>query len=286
MERFVRIRIGVLLALSLGAVFIWLPVIEAQNISQSHLQVRFLDVGQGDAIHVVTPDGFEALIDGGLTTQVLRELAAGQSFFDRSIDIVVATHPDADHISGLVDVLERYAVDWIIQTDNQHDTPATAAWAKQVQTEGAQIITAQAGQILRLGASTTLRFFAPTGDTTNWPSNSASIIIKVSYGNIDFLLTGDAPISVEDFVVGRYGSALQSEVLKLGHHGSKGSSGELFLDTVQPDFAVVSAGKDNRYGHPHQEVLKRVSDRDVEIVGTAEVGTITFVTDGVNVWQK
>lgn len=286
MEHFVRIRIGVFLVLGIGVVLVWLPVLGVQSARSSYLQVRFLDVGQGDAIHIVTPDGYEALIDGGLTTQVLRELASGQSLLDRSIDVVIATHPDADHIGGLVDVLERYQVDWIIQTDNQHETPVTAAFANQLKTEGAQVVTAQAGQVLQLGASTTLRFFSPTGDSTNWPSNAASIIMQISYGDIDFLLTGDAPSSIEDYIVGAYGAALQSEVLKLGHHGSKTSTSELFLNTVQPDFAVVSAGKDNRYGHPHQEVVERVSDKGVEIVSTAEVGTVIFMTNGDKIWQK
>ena len=251
-----------------------------------YLSVRFLDVGQGDAIHIQTPDGYELLIDGGATSLVLRALADGRSFFDSTIDVVLATHPDSDHVGGLVDVLARYQVATIIQTNNKSDSTAAAAYESSAINEQAKIVLAQAGQIIQLGASTTVRILAPSGDTTQWRSNAASIIVQVSYGEIDFLLTGDAPLETEEYLVGRWGKSLESEVLKLGHHGSKTSSSGLFLDTVQPDFAVVSAERNSRYGHPHAEVIERVMQRNIQIASTAQAGTIEFVTDGVTVWQK
>jgi competence protein ComEC len=251
-----------------------------------YLSVRFLDVGQGDAIHIQTPDGYELLIDGGPTSLVLRELADGRSFFDSTIDLVLATHPDSDHIGGLVDVLARYQVATIIQTNNINDTPAAAAYDDSVVNERAQMVQAQTGQIIQLGASTTVRILSPSGDTALWRSNAASIIVQVSYGEIDFLLTGDAPLETEEYLVGLYAQSLQSEVLKLGHHGSKTSSSGVFLDTVQPDFAVVSAELNGRYGHPHAEVIERVTQRNIQITSTAQAGTIEFLTDGVTVWQK
>ena len=251
-----------------------------------YLSVRFLDVGQGDAIHIQTPDGYEMLIDGGPTALVLRELASGRSFFDATIDVVLATHSDSDHIGGLVDVLARYQVATILQTNNKSDSPAAAAFAAAAVSEGAEIVLAQAGQIIELGASTTVRILAPTGDTALWRSNAASIIVQVSYGEIDFLLTGDAPVETEDYIVQTYGERIESEVLKLGHHGSKTSSSGLFLDAVQPEYAVVSAERNSRYGHPHAEVTDRVAARNIQLLSTAEVGTIEFVTDGTTVWQE
>lgn len=252
----------------------------------SNLEVRFLDVGQGDAIHIVTPDGFEILVDGGATAAVLQKLAAGRSFFDHSIDMLIASHPDSDHIGGLVDVLNRYDVQWVYETNNINQTPASEAFEKAVVAEGAERVVVQAGEVIRVGASTTIEFFAPIGDTSAWPSNNASIIMRVTYGEINFLLTGDAPKAVEENAVRNFGSALESEVLKLGHHGSDTSTSPIFLEAVKPNFAVVSAGKDNRYGHPHRDVLERVKENEIEIISTAEEGTITFVTDGVNLWQK
>jgi competence protein ComEC len=254
--------------------------------SPQNLSVRFLDVGQGDAIHVQTPDGYEMLIDGGPTALVLRELSKGRSFFDATIDVVLATHPDSDHIGGLVDVLQRYQVATIVQTNNINDTPAAAAYDGAVTDEEANIVLAQAGQVIQLGASTTVRILAPAGDTTLWRSNAASIIVQVSFGAIDFLLTGDAPLETEEYLVGLYQAQMQSEVLKLGHHGSKTSTSGLFLDAVQPDFAVVSAELNGRYGHPHAAVVERVLEREIELVSTAQVGTIEFVTDGISVWQQ
>jgi competence protein ComEC len=251
-----------------------------------YLSVRFLDVGQGDAIHIQTPDGYELLIDGGATSLVLRELASGRSFFDSTIDVVLATHPDSDHIGGLVDVLARYQVATIIQTNTLNDTPAAAAYADSVTNERAQVVLAQTGQIIQLGASTTVRVLSPTGDTTRWRSNAASIIVQVSYGKIDFLLTGDAPLETEAYITQIFGESLQSEVLKLGHHGSKTSSSGAFLDVVQPDFAVVSAERNGRYGHPHAEVVGRVVERKIQLLSTAEEGTIEFLTDGKSVWQN
>jgi len=254
--------------------------------SQSqYLSVRFLDVGQGDAIHIQTPDGYELLIDGGPTATVLREFARGRSFFDSTIDVVLATHPDSDHVGGLVDVFERYQVATVVQTNNIHDTPAAGAYTDSVLDEEAEIVLAQAGQVIQLGASTTVRVLAPDGDTSLWRSNAASIIVQESYGEIDFLLTGDAPLETEAYLVEVYGDIIQSEVLKLGHHGSQTSTSGLFLDTVQPDVAVVSAERNGRYGHPHAEVVERVAERNIQLVSTAETGTIEFLTDGVTVWQ-
>lgn len=256
------------------------------NPSAEYLSVRFLDVGQGDAIHIQTPDGYELLIDGGPTASVLRALAEGRSFFDTQLDVVLATHPDADHIGGLVDVLQRYQVATIVQTSNINDTPASSAYNYAVKQEQAQIVQAQAGQIIQLGASTTVRILAPSGDPTQWRSNAASIVVQVSYGAIDFLLSGDAPLETEEYLVALYGDSLRSEVLKLGHHGSKTSSSAIFLDTVQPDYAVVSAELNGRYGHPHAQVIERVQERDIQIASTAQAGTIEFLTDGRQVWQK
>lgn len=274
-------RIIVLLCLVSLIFFLLIP---NQNQPSNFLLVSFLDVGQGDAIYIKTPDGFEVLIDGGATNQVLRELAARKSFFDKDIDLVVATHADADHIGGLVDVLSRYEIDNILVSQNSHDTSITKSFDSAVEIEGAVVHVAQAGQQIKLGASTTLKIFSPMGDSSNWPSNSTSIVLQVIYGETEFMLTGDAPSGVEDYLVKTNGGYLESDVLKLGHHGSKTSSSELFLDTVNPGLAIVSAGIDNRYGHPHQEVISMVEARNIEILSTAIVGSIDLLSDGQKVW--
>lgn len=265
-----------------------MPIISVAGATQEGtvLTVRFLDVGQGDAIHVMTPDGHELLIDGGPSAAVLREFSSGRSFFDTYVDVVIATHPDTDHVAGLVDVLKRYEVGMIVETAVEHDAVAAVAFDDTADTYGVRRVIAQAGQTIQLGASTTVRILSPYGDTSNWENNAASVVVQIVYGDIEFMLTGDASSGIEEYLVGVHGELLESEVLKLGHHGSKTSSSELFLERVQPAYAVVSAGIDNRYGHPHPEVLARVENVDSKIVSTAALGTIVFETDGSTVWMK
>jgi competence protein ComEC len=250
------------------------------------LTVAFLDVGQGDAIFVETPDGVQMLIDGGKDSSVLRQLPKMMSFFDRKIDVVVATHPDSDHVSGLVDVLDRYKVQNVLRTENRNDTAPSTAFDKAVEVERGVVKYARAGQQLVLGASTTALIHSPSGDTTNWESNTASVVLQLRYGEVEFMLTGDAPSSIEDYLVKVKGEELESEVLKLGHHGSRTSTSPDFLEVVSPQFAVVSAGKDNRYGHPHQEVIELLLSQKVETLNTAEVGNIVFKSDGKTVWRE
>jgi competence protein ComEC len=285
-ERLVQVRIVVLGLLGSLALLVWLPVISVAGVSAEMLTVRFLDVGQGDAIHIMTPDGYEILIDGGPSVAVLREFAHGRSFFDKYIDVVIATHPDTDHVAGLVDIFKRYEVGMIIETAVEHDAPAARAYRDAAGAEGARRILAQAGQIIQLGASTTVRILSPRGDTSKWENNAASIVLQVVYGDIEFMLTGDATSGIEEYLVKVYGEQLESEVLKLGHHGSKTSSSEVFLEAVRPLYAVVSAGADNRYGHPHQDVVARASSAGARLVSTAEQGTIIFESDGRSVWLK
>jgi competence protein ComEC len=226
------------------------------------------------------------LIDGGPDGTVLRRLATELPWFDRTLDIVLGTHPDKDHIGGLVDVLKRFKVGQIITTENTGETMVASTFQKGLVQEGSTLIMARAGQVYQLGASTTLTIFAPAGNPEMLESNTASIVAKLSYGEIDFMLTGDAPSNIEDYLVKTYGDQLASEVLKLGHHGSKTSTSELFLDTVKPQYAVASVGRDNSYGHPHSSVVEAVATRNINLVSTAEVGNITFVSNGREVWLK
>lgn len=248
------------------------------------LTVAFLDVGQGDAIYIETPDGVQVLIDGGPDSGVVRELAKQLPFYDRDLDVVLATHSDKDHIGGLIDVLARYEVETLVRTKNKNDTEVAKLFDELVASEGAEVFVAQAGQQLQLGASTTLLILSPEGDPSLWESNTASIVAQLQYGDSTFMLTGDAPVNIEEYIAKSYGSLIESDVLKLGHHGSRTSTGAIFLDTVLPKFAVVSAGKDNSYGHPHREVVESLEGRDIQIVETAKEGSVVFKSDGKTIW--
>ena len=252
---------------------------------EKYLTVVFLDVGQGDSIFIETPDGVQMLIDGGPDNSVLRSLAKQMPVGDRDLDVVLATHSDKDHVGGLVDVLSRYEVEHVVTTNNKNDTTVAEAFVTQSLQENSANHTANFGQQLALGASTSLLILSPAGDVTGWESNTASIVAQLRYGDIEFMLTGDVPSSIEGYLVGTQGKNLASEVLKLGHHGSRTSSSGEFLDAVQPKYAIVSAGKDNSYGHPHREVVERVQTRNVKMLNTAEEGSIVFKSDGKRVWM-
>lgn len=281
-----RQRTLVLVVVCVTALSAWLtPLLSAASATQSYLTVTFLNIGQGDAILVETPDGIQLLIDGGPDAKVLGELAATLPWFDRTLDMVLGTHPDKDHIGGLVDVLTHYSVQTIITTENTGETMTAANFRKALTQEGAEVVMARAGQVYQLGASTTLTIFSPASDPSMLESNTASIVAQLRYGDIEFMLTGDAPSSIERYLVATYGDQLQSEVLKLGHHGSKNSSSNEFLATVNPRYAVVSAGKNNTYGHPSPEAVARVTDHNIPIVSTIDEGRITFASDGTTVWE-
>ena len=254
------------------------------NSGDGLLTVAFLDVGQGDAIFIETPDGVQMLIDGGPDGAVLRELGKQMTVSDRDLDVVLATHSDKDHIGGLVDVLERYEVENIVTTNNQNDTTVAQVFSEGVVNEKANTYLANYGQQLALGASTSVLILSPAGDVSSWESNTASIVTQLRYGEVEFMLTGDASASIEEYLAKTYGVVLESEVLKLGHHGSRTSSADSFLNMVKPNYAVVSAGKDNSYSHPHSEVVDKVKSRKIEMLNTADAGTIVFKSDGKRVW--
>lgn len=254
------------------------------------LKVTFLDVGQGDATFIESPTGMQVLIDGGKGKVVLPALSHEMSFFDRDIDMVVATHPDQDHIGGLVAVLDRYRVHTILMTENKSETPAYEALKDAIQHEGAEVIFARQGQVYDLGTgqagSSTLTILFPDLDTSALESNTASIVSRLTYGSSEYVFTGDSPQSIEEYLVGLFGTQLQSDVLKLGHHGSRTSSSESFLSTIAPTYALISAGKNNSYGHPHKEVIDLLKSQHIPYKNTADEGSIHSVSDGQSVWFR
>lgn len=240
------------------------------------LIVAYLNVGQGDAIYIETPSGIQILIDAGPDRSVLRELGDIMPFHDRSIDVVIATHPDRDHIGGFPDILKRYDVSLFIEPG----VASTIGEYAFIQDDAVQKLIVDRPLQITLGGrgeEVVLNILFPDRDVSGLEKNAASIIVQLVYGEHTFLFTGDSPKSIEKYLVSKYGSALESDVLKLGHHGSKTSSSELFIKTVDPEYAIVSAGADNRYGHPHQEVLDTLLG--IEINRTSE-GTIIFKSDG------
>jgi competence protein ComEC len=274
--------LGVLAFLAIVA---WLAL---RQLPDGRLHVYFLDVGQGDAILVQTPDGRQILIDGGPNpTALLSELGAVLPFWDRSLDLVVLTHPDGDHLTGLLAVLDRYQVGRVLDTSQTDAAPLAAAWRARLAKEHIPRTTALRGMRIPLGDAmlTVLHPSSKLLTGTASDENNNSIVLRIDYGPTSLLLTGDAESEAEADMI-RAGLPLQADVLKIGHHGSNGSTSAPFLVAVTPSEAVIQVGADNSFGHPAREVLKRLMDARAEILRTDTNGRIEAVSDGRTLSMK
>lgn len=264
---------------------IWSAVARVDR--QGVLTVAFLNVGQGDAMYIEAPNGNQMLIDGGNPSgAVLRELGRVMPFWDRSLDVVLSTHPDQDHVGGLPSVLSRMKVSRVVTTENTSATGASGEFEKIIKEKRLERILARAGGKIILDEGVVFEILFPNKSTAGWETNLGSIVARLTYGEVSFLFTGDAPQSVEQYLVGTQGGLLKTNVLKLGHHGSRTSSAEVFLSAVDPEYAVVSAGKDNKYGHPHKEVTDLLAELQIPHINTADQGRIVFETEGTSLWIK
>ena len=236
---------------------------------RDYFDITFLDIGQGDATYIEFPDGTQLLVDCAKDGMILEALGRVLPFYDTSIDILLLTHDDLDHYGGCSDVLKKYEVDRIVT--NGMLTKKDAQWQSFLSTMKAE----QAGTLTIAGvqsmdiANTTVQFLYPDrpldalgripGIKKDTGSNNASVIIKLTYGDMDVLLTGDAEQELEQYLLrASPTSSWDVEVYKAGHHGSAGSSIQPFVDAITPLHTVFSSGEGNRYGHPSLRVIKRV----------------------------
>ena len=261
----------------------WLAVYDLNK--PQLLEVNFFDVGQGEAIFIETPSRHQILIDGGPSSLILEKLAESLPFWDRTIDLIILTHPEHDHLAGLIEVLKRYKVENILWTGIVRDTSEYDEWVKLIKNEGAKIKIAQASQRINLSTYEVNRHIDILYPFENLEgqefenSNNTSIVAKLIFGENSFLFTGDAYQSVEKKLVSR-GWGLNSDVLKVGHHGSKTSTSEEFIKQVSPEIAVISVGKDNPYQHPHQETLDTLEKYGIKILRTDKEGDIKIISNG------
>lgn len=250
------------------------------------LHVAFLDVGQGDAIYIQTPSGRQVLVDGGKRATVLNDrLGEWIPFWDRHLDVVVATHPDDDHTAGLVDVFGRYRVDLLLTNGTEEGASATySAVLEAAEREGVEVRGAVAGEALAVADGVRLEIVHP-GEVLEGHDNDNSVSMRLVYGDFTLLLTGDAEEPAEREMA-TSGRPLQALVFKAGHHGSRTSSNRFFLAAVRPQILVVSTGEGNGAGHPHPEVLQRAAEVGAAVLRTDELGTIEVITDGERMWWE
>ncbi len=256
----------------------------AATIPDNNLRVSFLDVGQGDAI-LIQKGNQQVLVDGGPSPQAIcLGLGKKMPFWDRTIELVILTHPSADHATGLVEVLNRYRVREVLYPTLAFESGIYVEWLRLIEEKGVKSTLAQAGQQLNLGDGVIIEVLSPqspplSGTDSDVDNNAA--ILRLSLGEVSFLLTADMMREAEFELL--YNRAnLKSTVLKVAHHGSDTSTTPEFLAVANPQLAVISVGADNDYGHPSDEVLKRLEERlgSENIYRTDEDGTIEFITDG------
>ena len=270
--------VALALLLALASTLVWLA---ATSPTTERLSVTVLDVGQGDAILIATPSGNRALIDGGPNEAVLKSaLGRHLSFHDRRIDLVALTHPQSDHAGGLPAVLDDYDVDTVLQTPREAESGVAREWQSLLEDTDTDVIEAVRGQSINLGDGVRIEVIHPNASTSG-SLNDASLVLRLTHGGFSMLLTGDLGPTGEA-VVERSGAHLDSTVLKVAHHGSRTSTSAEFLAAVDSSVAVISVGKDNRFGHPAPETLERLGD--IQSFRTDQDGDITISTDGTNVW--
>jgi competence protein ComEC len=252
------------------------------NTFSDRFRIIVFDVGQGSSALIETPRGTQVLIDTGISGAALPELGDSMDFFDRTIDALVLTHFDSDHIGGALEILSRYNIRsvYVPYLPDETDPEIALQIIESAKQNNTQIIDVDAGDSMLIDDAV-IEFLWPyeNVDDETHSSNDTSIVLRVTYNNATALFPGDASKVIEDIIVETYGDVIDSDMLLLGHHGSDTSTSARFIETVTPDVAIVSAGRGNSYGHPHQSVVATVSSAGIPIVSTAIDGNIIFVAE-------
>ena len=259
----------------------------AASIPDDELSISFLDVGQGDAI-LIQQGSQQVLIDGGASPRSISlELGRQMPFWDRTIELVILTHPDQDHLAGLIEVLKRYRVEKVLDPNLDSGTPLYEEWQGLVAEKELERITARAGQQIALGEATLTVLHPPEAllKDTDEDIDNNGVVLCLKDGNVSFMLAADIRREAELHLITRR-AALKSTVLKVAHHGSDTSTSQEFLSAVDPQIAVLSVGADNKFGHPSDEVVDRLENKlgQGNVYRTDHHGTIQFTTDGERLW--
>lgn len=281
MRRLIHILVGS----ALCGVIVLLTALH--SLGDGLLHVYFLNIGQGDAALIRTPDQEYMLIDGGPDDTVLRELAAVMPFYERRIDVIVLSHPHADHIDGLIEVLERYKVGAVMITGVSYGYAGYERFLELVEEKGVEVVFVNGDVDFRLG-SVVLDIVFPFDSLAGKEFenvNNSSLSLRVLYGERSFYFSGDLEVEGEEKLVSS-GLDVRSDVFKAGHHGSRTSSSEPLLDLVQPQWAVISCGVDNQFSHPHPETITHFQERGITIYRTDLDGRVELVSDGREAWFR
>ncbi|MEK5070233.1 MBL fold metallo-hydrolase [Sporosarcina sp. FSL K6-1508] len=270
MKKYLSIIMAFILAISL------LPASIA-NAAPKELKVHFLDVGQGDSILIQAPNGKNMLVDGGTKAYGSKVVSFLKSKGVKKLDYVVATHPDADHIGGLIAVLNAFPVTNFVDSGNAHTTQTYAEMLTLIDKKNIKFIIPKELDKLALDPNMIIRVLHADENASD--TNDASIVLKATYNKVSFLLMGDADTAIEDKIKSKYD--VKATVLKNGHHGSDTASSAGFISNVKPAVAILSYGKNNSYGHPNLSVESRLKNVGAKVYKTPLDCDITVTTNGV-----
>lgn len=244
------------------------------------LTISFIDVGQGDSILIKTPGDKYIMVDSGSTNEKDKLYDYINKIGTNSFEVIVATHPHEDHIGNLDNIIDDYKVNAVYMPRASTNTKAFEKLLNSIKQEGLKIKSIEAG-VEFVVDDVKFEFLAPNSDSYE-DMNNYSGVLKVSYGENSFLLTGDAEKLSEGEIL-ENGFDLEANVIKIGHHGSSSSSSEKFIEEVNPEYAIISCGKGNDYNHPHRETTSLLNSLKIKTLRTDLNGTITFSSDGVEI---
>lgn len=260
---------------------IFLFYLDWQN-SHKVLTFAMLDVGQGDSLFIESPTGTQILFDAGGARKLTGPLMRIMSPLDRTIDAIVITNPDSDHIGGFIDIIKDYKIGAVFSSGTLNDSKTFQNLKEEIKRQNIPDILAKKGMRLHIGDGAFIDILFPDRDVSSWTTNDGSIVARLVYGKTSIMLTGDATKKTEKIILSEnLPSQIKSNILKVGHHGSRTSSSLDFIKAVSPTFALISDGKNNKYGHPHQETLNILTQFGVEILRTDLLGTIVFKCDRI-----
>ncbi|HRH24858.1 MAG TPA: MBL fold metallo-hydrolase [Candidatus Paceibacterota bacterium] len=285
-KKFARLGLLLLVSILVAIALILMTLVPKQN---KMTKVFMFDVGQGDSFFIETKSGKQMLIDGGKDATVLSELTKAMPWWDKSIDIVLATHPDMDHIGGLDDVLKRYKVGLFVTSEVGGETDEYENLMTLVNKQKIPAYFVRAGMKFDFSDTEYFEILFPDRSVEGWETNTGSVVGKFvagpPAGGASILFTGDSPAPIEQYLAKSIPDKLNVDILKLGHHGSRTSTTSAYLKATTPSLALISAGKNNSYGHPHKEVLDLLKQFKTPYLSTQTEGTVLFETDGVK-WYR
>ncbi|MEI6238335.1 MAG: MBL fold metallo-hydrolase [bacterium] len=273
----------------LANIFFWYGFLRESH--GGKLYISYLDIGQGDASYIETPNGGRIVIDGGPGNALMRALGKVMPFYNRKIDIVILTNPDEDHLSGLIDLCKRYEISLFIESGTKAVSASYKALKECLALKKVPVIFARRGMSFPFDDGVNIKILFPDRDASPLKKNDGSTISLISYKKDDFYFMGDAPRKMERYLMALGDMSTSTKlgresVLKLGHHGSKTSSDEKFLRAISPHFAIISAGLNNKYHHPSPETLETLKNLNLSYFRTDEVGTINITSDGQSIWKE